>query len=72
MWDINKEKVENVVKSMPTNKALGPNGFTIEFFQVRWSFLGKEIHALVEESERLRYIHPYLNSILQGFSFKII
>lgn len=32
-------EVEEVVQALPTNKALGPDGFIAEFFKAGWSFL---------------------------------
>ena len=36
---ITKEEVEEIVKKMAKNKAPGPDGFTIEFYQASWSFM---------------------------------
>ena len=44
------QEVEEVVKILAKNKALRPDGFTAELFQASWSFIGKDILDLVEES----------------------
>jgi len=46
------EEVEEIVEGMKKNKAHGPDGFTTEFYQASWRFLGQEILEVVEESRR--------------------
>jgi len=46
----NLEEIEEIVKSMKKGTVPGPDGFTIEFYQAGWYFLGKEILELIEES----------------------
>ena len=46
------EEVEEVVKGMKKNKAPGPDGFTVEFYEAGWDFLGQDILDVVEESGR--------------------
>eukprot|EP00253_Pinus_taeda_P031307 PITA_31307 len=46
----NLEEVEEIVKSMKKGTDPGPDGFTIEFFQASWHFLGGEILESIEES----------------------
>lgn len=50
MREILFAKVEDVVMSMPQNKALGLYAFALDFFQACWLFIGVEVHTLVEES----------------------
>eukprot|EP00253_Pinus_taeda_P033211 PITA_33211 len=56
---ITKEELEETINKMSKNKASGPNGFTIEFYQATWSFMGNDLRDLVEES-RLKPIVPDL------------
>eukprot|EP00253_Pinus_taeda_P023228 PITA_23228 len=56
------EEIEETVKAMKKGTAPGPDGFTVDFFQVGWHFLGKEILELVEESRMNQKVWPALNS----------
>eukprot|EP00253_Pinus_taeda_P015290 PITA_15290 len=56
------EKVEEVVMNMKKGKAPGPDGYTIEFYQAGWHFLGQEILEAVEESRMKQKIWPGINS----------
>jgi len=59
---ITKEEVEEVVNRMVKNKAPGPDGFTIEFYQAAWSFMGNDLLDLVEESRCTKHMHQGLNA----------
>eukprot|EP00253_Pinus_taeda_P022996 PITA_22996 len=56
------EEVEEVVMNMKKGKAPGPDGFTVEFYQAGWHFLGQEILEVVEESRKKQKIWPGINS----------
>lgn len=56
------EEVEEIVKGMNKNKALGPDGYTVEFYQAGWHFLGQEILEVVKESHINQKVWPGLNS----------
>lgn len=58
------EEVEEIVKGMKKNKALGPDGFTMEFYQAGWHFLGQDILEVIEESRSHQKVWPGLNSTL--------
>ena len=47
---------------MAKNKALGPNGFTIEFYQAALSFMGNDLLDIVEESRCTKCMHQGLNA----------
>lgn len=42
------EELEEIVMNMKKGKAPGPDGYTVEFYQAEWHFLGKEILKVVE------------------------
>lgn len=62
MLEISLKEVEEVVKALLTNKALSPDGFTIEFFKVGWKFLGKKILDILEYSRRYQWLWAGLNA----------
>eukprot|EP00253_Pinus_taeda_P026017 PITA_26017 len=55
------EERKETVKAMKKGTAPGPGGFTVDFFQAGWHFLGKEILELVEESRMNLKVWPAIN-----------
>eukprot|EP00253_Pinus_taeda_P033102 PITA_33102 len=47
--EISMEEVEEAVKSMPNDKAPGPDGFTINFYKACWPTIKSEIWEVVED-----------------------
>ena len=43
-------RVENVVFGMNKGKALGPDGFPVEFFQEFWEIINMDLLKMVKES----------------------
>lgn len=54
------EEAEETVRNMKRNKAPGPDGYTVEFYQAGWHFLAEEVLEVVEEAR----IWPGINSTL--------
>jgi hypothetical protein len=46
--DITKEEVRDAIKALPSDKALGPNGFMGAFYKSTWSIIKPEIMAAVQ------------------------
>eukprot|EP00253_Pinus_taeda_P014645 PITA_14645 len=62
MQAVTLEELEEVVKAMKKGTAPGPDGFTVDFYQAGWHFLGRDILDLVEESRINQKVWPALNS----------
>eukprot|EP00253_Pinus_taeda_P029331 PITA_29331 len=62
MRAVTLEELEEVVKAMKKGTAPGTDGFTVDFYQAGWHFLGREILDLVEESRINQNVWPALNS----------
>jgi len=58
------EEVEEVVKGLKGNKAPRPYGYTAEFYQACWNFIGEEILEVLEEVCIHQKVWPGLNSTL--------
>eukprot|EP00253_Pinus_taeda_P015937 PITA_15937 len=56
------EEVEEVVMSMKKGTTPGLDGFTVDFYQAGWHFMGKEILELIEEYRINQKVWPALNS----------
>eukprot|EP00253_Pinus_taeda_P001856 PITA_01856 len=67
MRKITMEEVEDIVRNMKRNKAPGPDGYTVEFFQAGWKFLAAEVLEVVEEARINQRIWPRINSTLLTF-----
>eukprot|EP00253_Pinus_taeda_P017254 PITA_17254 len=62
MRAVTLEEIEETVKAMKKGTAPSLDGFTVDFFQAGWHFLGKEILELVEESRMNQKVWPAINS----------
>lgn len=59
---IEREEVEEVVMQMERGKALGPNGFIVEFFQHCWDLMKEEVWEILEASRRLGRVLKAFNT----------
>jgi len=50
------KEVEMELMGMPANKSIRPDGFTFNLFKARHSFLGHEIHGVVEDIRKYQYL----------------
>eukprot|EP00253_Pinus_taeda_P015169 PITA_15169 len=60
--EISMKEVEEAIKIMPNDKALGPDGFTIKFYKACWPTIKTELWEVVEDSRRSSTILKSLNS----------
>eukprot|EP00253_Pinus_taeda_P027193 PITA_27193 len=60
--EISMELVEEAIRSMPNDKAPGPDGFTINFYKACWSIIKQEVWEVVEDSRRSGTILKSINS----------
>eukprot|EP00253_Pinus_taeda_P024397 PITA_24397 len=59
---VTKEEVSEVIRDMHNGKALGPNGFNVDFFKACWNVVKQDILNVVEDSRRSRTILKALNT----------
>lgn len=59
---VSLEEVEEAAKSMPNDKAPGPDSFTINFYKACWNTVKTEVWEVVEDSRRSCSILKSLNS----------
>ena len=45
---ISQEKVDEAMMQTPEGKALGPDGFIVDFFHYCWNFIKKQVWKIVE------------------------
>lgn len=48
------EEVWNAVNDMPGDKALGPNGFTVAFYQKCWKVVKADVMSVMHHFPRAR------------------
>jgi hypothetical protein len=61
---IAKDEIDQVVQEMPNGKALGPDGFTVDFFKACWEVVKRDIYGVVEDSKRSTSILKDLNATM--------
>jgi len=60
--EITLEEVEEAVRSVPNDKAPGPDGFTINFYKACWNIVKQDVWDVVEDSRRSGTILKSINS----------
>lgn len=58
---ISMQEVEDALAQLRDGKALGPDGFTANFFHAFWEHIKQEFWELVDESRSMHLILPSLN-----------
>ena len=61
---ISTDEVDQALQEMPSAKALGPDGFTVEFFKACWEIVKYDIYKVVEDSRRSASILKALNATM--------
>eukprot|EP00253_Pinus_taeda_P035653 PITA_35653 len=59
--EISLEETEEAIRSMPNDKAPGPDGFTINFYKACWSIVKQDVWEVVEDSRSSGTILKSLN-----------
>lgn len=62
--DVTETEIKKVIISMPTNKAPGPDGYTVEFFREGWSIVGKELIVAIQSFFQFGFLPKGLNSTI--------
>jgi hypothetical protein len=47
--EVTKEEIREILFSMKSNNAPGPDGYTAEFFEAAWHIVGKEVVAAIKD-----------------------
>jgi hypothetical protein len=58
------EEVDLVIKEIPVGKALGPDGFTTNFFHHCWHLVPEEVWQIIEDSRCLGQVLLALNTTI--------
>ena len=59
---ISQEEVNEDMQQTLAGKALGPNGFTADFFHYYWHFIKTDVWQIVEESRKTLGVLPSFNA----------
>jgi len=59
---VTEKEVSEVLKEMQNGKALGPDGFNVDFFKFCWNIVKKDIVRVVEDSRLNKTILKALNT----------
>lgn len=61
---VTKEEVYSIIKSLPSNKSPGPDGFIVEFFKSTWDITGDLVVEAVQEFFETGQLFKELNCML--------
>jgi hypothetical protein len=59
-----EEEIDQVLQEILSRKALGPDGFTVEFFKACWEIVKHDVYRVVEDSRRSTSILKVLNATM--------
>lgn len=60
--EFTEQEIEETIFSMATNKAPGPNEFTVEFFKACWPIIKSDLLILVRNFHRTKKFLPAINA----------
>jgi hypothetical protein len=66
---VTMEEVEQVIWEMPKGKYRGPDGFTVDLYQVCWSVINNEVWEVVEDSRKQNKKSSHLSMVPSSLSF---
>ncbi|KAL9679552.1 hypothetical protein QQ045_017417 [Rhodiola kirilowii] len=55
-------EITDIVNSLPSGKAAGPDGFNAEFFKASWNVIGPDVVKSICSFMQTRVMHPGINS----------
>ena len=61
---VTAEEVQKVLFSMPSNKSLGPDGYSCEFFKETWQMVGKDFVVAIQSFFKTGYLPKGVNSTI--------
>ena len=61
---VTSEEIKEVMFKMPSNKSLGPDGFTSEFFKASWSIIGNDFIVAVQSFFMKGFLPKGLNTTI--------
>lgn len=64
MKTVEAAEITEVLFSMPSNKALGPDGFPMEFYKAAWSIIGKDFITAVQSFFMFGFMPHSINATL--------
>lgn len=59
---VTEEEINEFLKEMKNGKALGPDGFNVDFFKACWNIVKQDVLNVVEDSKRKKTILKALNT----------
>jgi hypothetical protein len=62
MRPITQEEFDQSLKATPLSKALGPDGFTSDFFHYCWDIIREDVWEIIEDSRRSGKVLQALNA----------
>lgn len=62
--EVTSEEIQKVLFSMPCDRSLGPDGYTVEFFKAAWDTVGPEFFIAIKSFFALGFLPKGVNSTI--------